>query len=124
MASTLARLSIETAVAEPDLLLLDRDLVRFDEARALAEEIGWSDVPEQPDLDLDLARWPNLILSALDVQLKKETARLIDALTAGFKLTWRDATTLSVLVAQVRNAIEPRPHRRMLRPLRRNRGDD
>jgi hypothetical protein len=123
MATTLARLSVETAVDDPDSVLLRRELARFDDARALTDRIGWSDVPDEPDVEVDVSRWPCLILKALQVQHEKETARLADATSAGFTPAPKDVPALGELVAQVRNAIELSPHRRMLRPLGRHRGE-
>ena len=39
-------------------------LARFDAARTLLDAIGVSDEPEQPDVELDLGRWPRLVLAS------------------------------------------------------------
>jgi len=110
-----------------------RALARFDAARTLLEEIGVSDQLEPRDVELDLARWPRLLLKALESQLDQELIRLESAHADGIDLPPRDLQALGCLVADVRRKVgapathEPTRSRleRQLarRPPRRNRGD-
>ncbi len=110
-----------------------RALARFDAARTLLAEIGVSDQVEPQDVELDLARWPRLLLKALESQLDQELIRLEGAHADGIDLPPRDLRALACLVADVRRKVgapathEPTQSRleRQLarRPPRRNRGD-
>jgi hypothetical protein len=108
-------------------------LARFDAARTLLEEIGVCDQLDPQDVELDLARWPRLLLKALESQLAQELIRLEDAHTDGIDLPPRDLKALECLVDDIRTkAGAPARHEpeqsRVERQLprgapRRNRGD-
>jgi hypothetical protein len=110
-----------------------RALARFDAARTLLDEIGVSEQLEPQDIELDLTRWPQLLLKALESQLNQELIRLEDAHTDGIDLPPRDLPALACLVADIQRMVaapathEPeqsRPERHLeRRPLRRSRGD-
>jgi hypothetical protein len=110
-----------------------RALARFDAARTLLEEIGVSDELEPQDVELDLPRWPRLLLKALESQLDQELIRLEGAHAEGIDLPPRDLRALGCLVADIRRKAgapathEPAQSRleRQLarRPPKRNRSD-
>jgi hypothetical protein len=77
-------------------------LARFDDARAMFELIGIADDPEQPDLSLDLGRWPRLTLRVLESEHRAEVMRLEDARHEGFDLPARDVPVLGELIAEIR----------------------
>jgi hypothetical protein len=130
-----ANAEIIAAQATPDTHLKTyyRALARFDAARALLKEIGVSDQREPQDVELDLARWPTLLLKALESQLDQELIRLEGAHAEGIDLPPRDLQALGCLVADIRRKVgapathEPTQSRleRQLarRPPRTNRGD-
>jgi hypothetical protein len=108
-------------------------LARFDDARALLEVIGVSDQLEPQDVELDLARWPRLVLEALECQLDLELIRLEGAHADGIDLIPRDLRALGCLVADIRGKVgaPAKPEREQgrlerqlaLRTPRRRRGD-
>lgn len=75
---------------------------RLDAARSLFEEVGISDDPKQADIELDLRRWPRLLLRVLEDQHDAEVHRLQDAAAEGFKLPLRDVPALRALADEVR----------------------
>jgi hypothetical protein len=75
---------------------------RFDDARALFELIGIADRPDQPDIEIDLASSPRLLLRALESQHTLERQRLEDAAFDGIQLPERDVPALAVLVSDIR----------------------
>lgn len=108
-------------------------LARFDAARTLLDAIGVSDEPEPQDVELDLGRWPRLVLKALESQHDAELIRLEDAHAGGFDLPTREVPALGCLVADIRKKVDAPPIRgrqqsfmeRQLarRRVRRSRGD-
>jgi hypothetical protein len=130
-----AAIIVEQAAADAHLepKAFYRALARFDAALTLLEEIGLSDELEPQDVELDLARWPGLLLKALESQLDQELIRLEGAHAEGIDLPPRDLQALACLVADIRTKVgapathEPAQSRleRQLarRPPRRNRGD-
>jgi hypothetical protein len=110
-----------------------RALARFDAARTLLDEIGVSDEREPQDIELDLERWPQLLLKALESQLDQELIRLEDAHADGIDLPPRDLQALGCLVDDIRSKAgapathEPEQSRLKRQPARRaprrSRGD-
>jgi hypothetical protein len=108
-------------------------LARFDGARTLLDAIGLSDQPEPPDVELDLERWPRLVLKALETELDTHLIRLEDAHNDGIDLPRRDVPDLECLVVDIRAKIGASPSREheqsspqkqlARRPTRRSRGD-
>jgi len=86
-------------------------LARFDAARTLLDAIGVSDKPEPQDVELDLGRWPRLVLKALESQYDAELVRLEDAHAGGFDLPTRDVPALGCLVADIREKVGAPPRR-------------
>ncbi len=130
-----AAIIVEQAAADAHLRpkTFYRAFARLDAARALLEEIGVSDQLEPQDVELDLARWPGLLLKALESQLDQELIRLEGAHADGIDLPPRDLRALGCLVDDIRRKVgAPATHEptqssleRQLarRPPRRNRGD-
>jgi hypothetical protein len=87
-------------------------LARFDDARALLDLIGIVDEPDQPDLVIDLGRWPRLVLRALETEHDAEVRRLQDAAADGYSLPSRDIPALGILVEDIRQKVGARPRRR------------
>lgn len=85
---------------------------RLDAARSLFEAVGPSDDPRQEDIQLDLRRWPRLLLRVLDEQLDAEVRRLQDAAAEGFELPVREVPALRALTAEVRKRTGAPPRRR------------
>lgn len=86
-------------------------LALFDAARTLLDAIGVSDEPEPQDVELDLGRWPQLVLKALESQHEAELTRLEDARASGVDLPTRDVPALGCLVADVRKRVGAPPRR-------------
>lgn len=89
-------------------------LARFDEGRTLFDAIGLTDEPEPADVELDLLRWPRLVLRTLESEYAAEVRRLQDAnAEGGFALPLRDVPALGNLVAEIRQqageSLERRP---------------
>ncbi|MGO9322740.1 MAG: hypothetical protein ACLQBY_18315 [Solirubrobacteraceae bacterium] len=82
-------------------------LARFDAARTLLDAIGVADEPEQLDVELDLARWPRLVLKALESQHDAELIRLEQGHAGEFDLPTRDIPALGCLVADIRKQVAP-----------------
>lgn len=110
-----------------------RALARFDAARTLLDEIGLSDELQPQDVELDLERWPQLLLKALESQLDQELIRLEDAHADGIDLPPRDLQAHRCLVDDIREKTgaparqapaQSRQRRQPARrPPRRSRGD-
>jgi len=105
-------------------------LARFDAARTLFDAIGVSDDPAQPDVALDLGRWPQLVLAALESQHQAELIRLEQAHAGEFDVPTRDVPALGRLVAEIRKQVAAPPERAtsflgedLARRIRRPRGD-
>ena len=104
-------------------------LARFDAARTLLDAISVSDDPKQPDVELDLGRWPQLVLTALESQHRDELIRLEQAAADEFDLPMRDVSALGRLVGEIRTQVMATPKRptnslgeHRVRRLRRPRG--
>jgi hypothetical protein len=104
-------------------------LARFDEARALFDVVGVSDDPQQRDLELDLCRWPRLVLRVLESEYDVEVMRLQDRAAEGFELSVRELPALGSLVSDVRKKVGAPPRRsskesirQLSRRIRRSRG--
>lgn len=80
-------------------------LARFDAARTLLDAIGVSDDPAQLDVELDLGRWPQLVLTALESQHQAELIRLEQAHADECDLPTRDVPALGRLVEEVRKQV-------------------
>jgi hypothetical protein len=111
LSATLAILATQVDIA------LDRTtyynaLARFDDARALFDAVGVTDEPEQVDLELDLSRWPRLLLRALESEYDLEVMRLQDRAAEGFDLSLRELPALGNLVADIRKKVGAAPRRR------------
>jgi hypothetical protein len=83
---------------------------QFDDARALFEQIGITDRPDQPDIELDLAA-PRLLLRALETQHTRERYRLEDAAFDGIRMPERDIPALGQLVSDIQAKIGIHPRR-------------
>lgn len=86
-------------------------LARFDAARTLLDAIGVSDESEPEDVELNLGRWPRLVLKALESEHDAELIRLGDADARGYDLPTRDVPALGCLVASIRKKIGAPPRR-------------
>jgi len=80
-------------------------LARFDDSRTLFEMIGLIDEPKPVDVELDLSRWPRLVLKALGSEYDKEVQRVQDAAAAGIEIPARDIPDLQKLLAEVRTGL-------------------
>jgi hypothetical protein len=80
-------------------------LARFDAARTLLDAIGLSDDAEPKDVEVDLSRWPRLVLKALESEHDAELIRLESAQASGFDLPTRDVPALGCLVADIRKKV-------------------
>jgi hypothetical protein len=77
-------------------------LDRFDEGRSLFDAIGLTDEDEPADLELDLARWPRLVLKTVESAYYAEVRRLQDASAEDRDLPMGDVPALGNLLAEVR----------------------
>lgn len=105
-------------------------LARFDAARTLLDAIGVADEPKQQDVELDLGRWPRLVLKALETQHDAELIRLEEVHAGELDLSARDVPALGCLVASVRKRLGTPPRirtsflgRHLPRRIRRTRGN-
>jgi hypothetical protein len=131
LAATLSILHI--AVTEVNPTLYDNTLSRFDHARALLDTVGFADELDQPNLDIDLTRWPQLVLRTLELEYIAEVTRLQDAASDGYHLPLRNVPALGGLVNDIRKKVGATPKRKgtrsflerqlALRRIRRWRGD-
>jgi hypothetical protein len=80
-------------------------LARFDDARALFDAVGVSDDREQRDLELDLCRWPRLVLRVLESEHDVEMMRLQDRAAEGFELSIGELPALGSLVSDIRRKV-------------------
>jgi hypothetical protein len=92
-------------------------LARFEEGSSLFDAIGLTDEAEPKDLELDLARWPRLVLKTLESEYDAELMRLQDSAAEGRDLPLRDVPALGSLLAEVREkcGLPPRPRRKQTR---------
>ncbi len=86
-------------------------LARFDEARALLDAIGVSDDRVQHELELELGRWPRLLLRVLESEYDIEVMRLQDRVAEGFDLPLGEIPALGGLISDVRKQVEVTPRR-------------
>lgn len=105
-------------------------LSQLDDARALFDAVGVLDEPEQADLELELCRWPRLLVRVLESQYEIETMRLQDRAAEGVALPAREIPALGELVSDVRKKAQApargsgkRSGRQRARRVRRSRGD-
>jgi len=91
-------------------------LARFDHARTLLDAIGVADEPAQPDVELDLARWPRLVLKALESQHDAELIRLEQAHAGGLDPSMSDIQALGYLVASIQEQVGTPPRIRPSAP--------
>lgn len=119
-------------------VVFDRDafedaLARFDEARTLLEAIGVSEQAEPEAVELDLARWPRVLLAALESEYEAQIRRLQDRATEGLPTSSPQLPALEALTVDIRKRLgapaagapdQPAQERGPLRHLRRTRGDD
>jgi hypothetical protein len=80
-------------------------LRRFEAANSLLDAIGLSDEPHPPSVELDLGRWPRLILKALEHAHDSEMVRIHDAQAAGINVPAPDTAALSELIAEIRSKV-------------------
>jgi len=91
---------------------------RLDQARALFDTVGVLDDPAQGDLDVDLDRWPRLVLRALESEYDAEVRRLQDyaaeGVAQGLAISLDELPALGRLVADIRERVgaPSRPGRR------------
>jgi hypothetical protein len=125
LSETLATLAFQVdEVLDPSTYY--NTLARFDDARALFDLVGVTDEPDQGDLELDLAPWPQLVLRALEWELMGLRNRAEE----GFESFLRDIPALGGLLSDVRRDIAIRSKRSgsgaprgLTRRKRRSRGD-
>jgi hypothetical protein len=127
LSATLAILAFQVDTALDPTSYYDA-LARFDDARALLEAVGVSDSAQQRELELDLYRWPRLVLEALESEYNVELMRLQDRAAEGFELPSREIPALGALVAEVRKKVGAAPRdsskesiRQLARRVRRSR---
>jgi hypothetical protein len=124
-------LQVELEETAPDLSTYGAALARFDEGRALLDLIGFVDQDAPADVEVDLSRWPQLLLRSLEAEYEMEVTRLQDAVAHGIGLPARDLPALELLLAEIRKKtggavtgqqlpLERRPESRRTR---RSRGD-
>ncbi len=109
--ATLASLTFQIDVAL-DLSAYRDALARFDDVRALFDAVGVSDEPHQRDLELDLGRWPLLLLRALESEYDVEVMRLQDHSAEGIDLSLGELPALGSLVADIRKKVDAPSTRR------------
>jgi hypothetical protein len=92
-------------------------LARFLEGSSLFDAIGLTDEAEPADIELDLARWPRLVLKTLQSEYDAEVMRLQDSAAEGRDLPLGDVPALGSLLAEVRekSGLPPRPRRKQTR---------
>jgi hypothetical protein len=95
-------LQVELETTAPDLSTYGAALARFDEGRALLDLIGFVDQAAPADVEVDLSRWPQLVLRSLETEYDREAGRLQDAAVHGVELPVRDIPALASLVAEIR----------------------
>jgi hypothetical protein len=129
LSATLAILASQVEIAL-DPTTYYNELARLDDARALFDAVGVTDDTEQLDLELDLDRWPQLLLRTLESEYNIEVARLQDRGAEGFELSPREIPALGGLVSDLRKKVGAPPKRsgsdslrQLARRARRNRGD-
>lgn len=92
-------------------------LENFSEGCALLEAIGSADDPSQLDLELDLHRWPRLVLNILEDEHEDAKRRIQDAEADRFDpaLIGRNVPALETLVQEIqqRTGIKPRREQRV-----------
>jgi hypothetical protein len=93
-------------------------LERFDEGRSLFDAIGLTDEDKPADLELDLARWPQLVLKTVESVYDAEVRRLQDAAAEDRDLPMGDVPALGNLLAEVRekSGLRARRTRKHTRP--------
>jgi hypothetical protein len=82
-------------------------LARFDAARTLFEAVTASEAPEP--VELDLGRWPRLVLRVLELEYDAEVRRLQDAAAEGFQLPAREIPALERLIVDIREKVGAPP---------------
>lgn len=103
--ATLASLAFQVDTAL-DPVTYYTALARFDDVRALFDAVGVTDEPRQHDLELDLGRWPLLLLRALESEYDVEVMRLQDHSAEGLDLALREVPALGSLVADIRKKVD------------------
>jgi hypothetical protein len=95
-------------------------LARFDDSRTLLETIGLVDEPRPVDVQLDLDRWPALVLKALASEYAREVQRVQDAAAVGIEIPAPDVPALESLLADLREKVgAPSRQRQSATPLQR-----
>ena len=106
---SLSILLVEVETPHTDAQVYRAARVRYDAATALFDVIGLDDRADQPELKIDLAPWPRLLLRALETQRDIEVLRLERAEEEGLKLSRRDLPDLAKLVEEVRRRTGAQP---------------
>lgn len=92
-------------------------LASFTDGCELLEVVGLTDDPPQPDLALDVRRWPQLVLKVLEAEYHDGLRRIRDAEADGFdpKMIARHVPAFGALVKEVqqRTGIKPKRGRQM-----------
>ena len=86
----------------PDPSAYRAALARFDEARTLLDAIGFTGQDAPVDVEVDLSRWPRLLLRSLEAEYDMELTRLQDAAAHGIELPAHDMPALESLLAEIR----------------------
>jgi hypothetical protein len=94
-------------------------LAGFAEASSLLDAIGLTDEGKLADIELDLARWPRVLLKTLQSVYDAEVQRLQDSAAEGRELPLRDVPALGGLLAEVRkkSGLGPRARRKQTRAI-------
>jgi hypothetical protein len=95
-------LLVELNTTAPDLSTYRTALARFDEGRTLLDTIGFAGGPSPADVELDLCRWPQVVLRSLETEYDREVSRLQDAAVHGIELPRSDIPALESLLAEIR----------------------
>ena len=84
-----------------DLRAYRASFAALDEARGLIDAVGFLDNARQPDVELDLDRWPRLVLKVLQHQYRAEVERMQDATSLHLNAPMREIPALRGLITEV-----------------------
>jgi hypothetical protein len=95
-------LQVELEETAPDPSTYRAALARFDEARTLLDTIGFTGQDAPVDIEVDLSRWPRILLRSLETEYAREATRLQDAAAHEVELSVREIPALESLVTEIR----------------------
>lgn len=102
MGANVLDLQVQLDKKEIEPPIFEAILACFDDSRALFETVGFTEDPSAADLEIDITRWPRLVLRVLETQYAAERMRLDDALADRYPIPERDVPALGELVAEIR----------------------